>query len=176
MSEKTPERWLRGPVPEVAPLLQPVAHALLHARDEIETASDLTPAQLWARPGGAASVGFHLRHIAGSLDRLLTYARRGVLDQAQKAFLAQEKEPGDPPVRADVLVALAQRAVDRALDQVRATPEDTLLEPRKVGRAELPSTVIGLLFHAAEHAARHAGQVVTTARFVRSPGAAPAGD
>src|SRR5690606_4956297 len=88
-----PEIWLRGPVPGVAPALQPVAHALLQAREDVgRLALPLTPEELWQMPGGAASIGFHLRHMAGSLDRLLTYARGEALTEAQRAALAVEKD------------------------------------------------------------------------------------
>ena len=165
----TPEPWLRGPVEGYPPLLQPVAHALLQAGEDLpRAAAGLEPDQLWARPGGAASVGFHLRHIGGSLDRLLTYARGEMLTQAQMTFLGAEGEPGDPPASAEELVEGVARALERALAQLRATPEAILLEPRRVGRAGLPSTVQGLLFHAAEHTQRHVGQVITTAKVVRA--------
>ena len=166
-----PEPWLRGPVPEIPPLLQPVAHALLQAVEDVRRAvNPLSPAHLWARPGGAASVGFHVRHAAGSLDRLLTYARGEGLSEEQRAFLAAEAEPGSPPAEAAALAAAFERQVDRALVQLRSTPESTLLEKRGVGRLRLPSTVLGLLFHAAEHAQRHVGQIVTTARIVQALG------
>jgi hypothetical protein len=145
-----------------------VAHSLLQCREEVGARlSTLAGAQLVARPGGAASVAFHLTHAMGSLDRLLTYARAEQLSDAQLAALraesAVEAEPQDG-------AALAQRfgaAVERALAQVRATPEGALPATREVGRGRLPSTVIGLLFHAAEHTQRHVGQAVTTARIVR---------
>jgi hypothetical protein len=162
-----PEAWLRGPIEGVDPLLMPAAHALVQAGDEIErAAAGLTPDQVWASPGGAASIGFHLRHVVGSLDRLLTYARGGGLDAHQRAFLELETEPCEPPVGPDALLAGVRRAVQAALEAYRGTPRESLLEPRTVGRAALPSNVIGLLFHAAEHAQRHAGQIVTTAKVV----------
>jgi uncharacterized damage-inducible protein DinB len=163
-----PEVWLRGPLPDVLSELQPVAHSLLQVREEIATAAALiSPEQLWARPGGAASIGFHLTHLAGSLDRLLTYARGDSLNAAQRATLAAEGR-GDMPRQADVdgLVKSALDALDRALAQVRATPLCTLDEAREVGRARLPSTVLGLLFHAAEHAQRHSAQIITTAKVI----------
>jgi uncharacterized damage-inducible protein DinB len=168
-----PEPWLRGPVPGVPPLLMPAAHALLQVSEDVErAAAGLTPEELWARPGGAAAVGFHLRHIAGSLDRLFTYARGEALNEAQRATLAVEGDPGAPPATADSLVAAALRALHGAIAELRSTPSDSLAERRFVGRAQLPSTVLGLLFHAAEHAQRHAGQLVTTAKIVRA-GSAP---
>ena len=162
------EAWQRGPVEGVPPLLLPSAHALIHAREDAERAlQGLTLEQIWARPGGAASVGFHVRHLAGALDRLLTYARGERLTAEQQRRVSGEGEPGSPPSGAPELLADLDMILDRALSQIRATPDAMLLEPRGVGRLQLPSTVIGLLFHAAEHASRHAGQALTTARVVR---------
>ncbi len=167
----TPEVWLRGPVPDVPPLLQPVAHALLQAAEEVRrVVGPLSPAQLWARPGGAAAVGFHVRHAAGSLDRLFTYARGEGLSAEQRDFLAVEMEPGSPPAQPDALASAFEAQVDQALAQLRGTREATLLEVRGVGRLQLPSTVLGLLVHAAEHTQRHVGQIVTTARIVQALG------
>jgi hypothetical protein len=164
-----PEVWLRGPVPGISPLLQPVAHALLQAVEEVRrVVGPLSASHLWARPGGGASVGFHVRHAAGSLDRLFTYARGEALSAEQRDFLAAEAEPGSPPEPAAALVAAFERQVGRALAQLRDTQESTLLEARGVGRLQLPSTVVGLLVHAAEHTQRHVGQIVTTARIVQA--------
>ena len=166
-----PEVWLRGALPDVPPLLQPVAHSLLQCREEVRrTLHELTPAQLWARPGGAASIGYHARHAAGSLDRLLTYARGEQLSVAQLEALRGEGTADLDSGSAARVVDAFDAAIDRALAQVRATVEQALLERRAVGRAGLPSTVIGLLFHAAEHTQRHCGQLVTTAKIVRGLG------
>jgi uncharacterized damage-inducible protein DinB len=165
-----PEVWLRGPLPDVPPLLMPVAHALLQVREDVRQAVEgLTPEQIWTRPAGAASTGFHVRHLSGALERLLTYARGEMLSREQVEAVVGEGEPGQPPADAAALVRLIDAAVEQALAQVRATPEATLLEARGVGRRRLPSTVVGLLFHAAEHSTRHAGQAITTARIVRGP-------
>lgn len=163
-----PEVWLRGPLAGISPARMPAAHALLGAAEDIaRAAAGLDAEALWATPGGAASVGFHLRHVAGSIDRLLTYARGEGLTDAQRAFLAAEGVPGDPPATADALVRLATDAIEAAVETIRATPDEALPEPRGVGRAQLPSTVGGLLFHVAEHTQRHTGQIVTTAKIVR---------
>jgi uncharacterized damage-inducible protein DinB len=162
-----PEAWLQGPVPGVDAWLQPAAHAFLQAREDLRrAAADLTNAQLWARPGGVASVAYHLLHAAGATDRLLTYARGEGLSDAQRALLAAEKQE-TPGRGAEALLAVLEAAVEAALAQIRATPPATLLERREVGRDRLPSTVLGLVFHAAEHAQRHAGQATTTARLLR---------
>jgi uncharacterized damage-inducible protein DinB len=159
--------WLRGPLRGVDPLLMPVAHTLVQvAEDAPRIVRGLAPEELWLRPGGAASVCFHLRHIAGSIDRLRTYARGEKLSEAQ-AHAAKDEATDPAAPSGAALVALVRSAVDGALEQVRSTSPRTLTEPRKVGRAELPSTVIGLLFHCAEHALRHSGQALTTARFLR---------
>jgi hypothetical protein len=165
-SESRPEVWLRGPLPDYIDELQPVAHSLLQVREEIEAVVALPPEKLWARPGGAASVGFHLKHLAGSLDRLLTYANGRQLSAAQRQALLDEGQSGIPAERPDTLVRAAQSAVDRALNQIRTTPLCTLDETREVGRDRLPSTVLGLLFHAAEHAQRHSAQIITTAKIL----------
>lgn len=162
------EAWLRGPVPGVPPLLQPAAHALVQARKELEAvAGGLAPDELWNAPDGVASVAYHLRHLAGALDRLLTYARNEPLSETQRAALVAERQRPDPLPTAAALLSEVSAAIDRALEQLRSTPESALLEPRFVGRARLPSTVLGLIFHAAEHTARHAGQVVTTVKMQR---------
>jgi uncharacterized damage-inducible protein DinB len=159
------EAWLEGPLEGVDPYLMPVAQALVQVGRDLERLAGVAPAALWERPGGAASVGFHLRHVRGVLDRLLTYARGETLGEEQMRALRVEGEPGDPPADARTLVTEARAAVERALAQVRATPREALLEPRSVGRRQLPSNVLGLLHHAAEHAVRHTGQALTTARI-----------
>jgi len=161
-----PECWLRGPIADVQPALQPAAHAFQQTLEDVErTAADLTEEQLWMSPGGASSVGFHLLHLAGSTDRLLTYARGEMLNDAQKA--AFKAESGTQAGDVSGLLSGVRAAIEQAMAQLRATPETTLLETRAVGRAQLPTTVLGLLFHAAEHSQRHAGQVVTTVKIVR---------
>jgi len=171
MSTTRPEVWLRGPVPDIPPVLQPVAHGLLQCQEELHAhVTGLPPERVWAQPAGAASVGFHIRHAAGSLDRLFTYARGQQLSAAQRAALAAEPHPDLAPNPAARLLAAFDEAIDRALDQLRNTNEATVFDPRSVGRAQLPSTVLGLLVHAAEHAQRHVGQVVTTLKLTQERG------
>ena len=163
-----PEPWLRGPVPESPTLLQPAAHAFLLALESVEAAvSGISDEHLWIKPGGAASIGFHLLHLVGSTDRLLTYARGDSLSDLQRAALAAEGKLSPPYPTLDQLLAGWRSGVETALGQLAATPEAGLKDARQVGRAKLPSTVLGLLFHASEHAQRHAGQIVTTAKIVQ---------
>lgn len=158
------EVWQRGPVAGYVPLLMPVAHSFLQVKEELAAlAAGLDHELLWHAESGAASIGFHIRHIGGSTERLLTYARGEQLTPEQLAAARAESHE-QPPL--DALLAETQAALDRALAQVSRTSVDTLLEERKVGRAGLPSTTLGLLFHAAEHATRHAGQALTTARML----------
>ena len=160
MSE--PEAWLLGPVEGIPPALMPVAHALVQARREIahlrETLSD---DQARSTAGTAAPVGFHLAHLDGSLDRLFTYAGGHTLAPAQLETLRQEPEDG----RRSSARTLCDRVItrlDACLETVERTDPGTLHEPRAVGRDRLPSTVGGLLFHAAEHTTMHVGQIRTT--------------
>lgn len=162
------EAWLRGPLADVGLLLTPAAHALMQAAIDIErAAATLTAEEVWRTPGGAPSVGFHLRHVAGSIDRLLTYACGRQLGAEQLRALSTESSPGVPAEEAVTLVRTAAARIEDALQALRSTPDESLAEPREVGRAKLPSTVLGLLFHIAEHTQRHTGQIVTTARIVR---------
>lgn len=163
-----PEAWLRGPLPGIAAPLQPAAHALVQAAEDIaQAATGLSTEELWVRPGGAASAGFHLRHIAGSIERLLTYTRGEQLSEGQRRALATERDPGDPPADTEGLILRATAAIEEALAAIRATTSATAAEPRAVGRAAFPSTVGGLLFHIAEHTQRHTGQLIATAKIVR---------
>ncbi len=158
---------MRGAIPGYPALLQPVVHSLLQSLEEVQRhIASVDPERLWARPHGAASAGYHVGHAAGSLDRLLTYARGEQLSAAQFAALKQEGEPDMAPDAAIRLADEFARAIERGLAQVSETSEWTLGEPRAVGRAQLPSTVLGLLFHAAEHTQRHMGQMVITLKIV----------
>ncbi|MES2277449.1 MAG: DinB family protein [Bacteroidota bacterium] len=168
MSKITPpEVWLRGPLPGIPALLQPVAHALLQAREEIGAILiDFPEDKLWDKLADLASVGFHLQHLTGVLDRLFTYASGGILDADQLNYLATEGENHETDLAA--LINAFNIQVDKAIAQLNETYEQTLTEVRGVGRAQIPSTVIGLLVHAAEHTMRHTGQLLVTVRVLGS--------
>jgi len=164
MTDAQPEVWLRGPVEGFDPLVMPIVHSLLQAREDIETlAASVPEEQVWLTPGGAGSVGFHIRHLGGALDRLFTYARGEKLSDEQKAFARAEETPDES--LADV-VRGTNALIDKALAQLRGTTAAELLTRQAVGRAGLPSTTHGLLAHAGEHCTRHAGQAITTAKIV----------
>jgi hypothetical protein len=165
------EWWQRGPVEGVPTVLQPVAHILLQVRESVgEIVAPLIEQEWNARPGGVASAAFHVRHITGVIDRLFTYARGSALSPEQ--FAALQAEGGELRTEevARVLAALSAR-IDAAVAELRGIDVATLGDFRPVGRARLPSTVIGCLVHGAEHAMRHVGQLSVTARVVRSGGA-----
>lgn len=164
----TTEWWQRGPIDGIPGVLQPVAHILLQVRESVgELVPGLTQREWNARPGGVASAAFHVRHIRGVIDRLFTYARGEALSAEQFTALRAE---GEELLTRDVdavLEALSAQ-VDAAVAALRRVPVDTLGDFRGVGRAQLPSTVIGCLVHGAEHAMRHVGQLSVTTRIVRA--------
>ncbi len=161
------EVWQRGSLPLVPLLLQPVAHALLQAREEVAELMQHFPSiLLWVCPAGKASTGFHLQHLSGVIDRVFTYARNEPLNCYQFEELAAEGKNLKPTTTAE-LINRFNRQIDQALEQIKNTDEKTLTEYRPIGRAGLPSTVIGLLFHAAEHTMRHVGQLMVTVAVVK---------
>src|SRR5262249_15921661 len=134
------EAWMCGPIEGIDPLLMPVAHALVQARAELERLFSQIPAEhVWVRPGGAASIGFHVKHLGAALDRLFTYARGERLSDAQKEAFRSEAESGNPPALLGDLVNEASSQIDRALDQLRRTSTTQLLHHRRAGPAQLPS-------------------------------------
>ncbi|NJB72603.1 putative damage-inducible protein DinB [Saonia flava] len=163
-----PEFWLRGPIPEIPALLQPGAHALLQSLEEVKRyTKGFSEDLLWEKPGGCASVGFHIQHITGVLDRMLTYAKGESLSEVQFAFLRNE---GNPKTEAsiDFMVKEFEKKVEEALSYFKSVPVALLTETRTVGRKKLPSTRIGLLFHAAEHSQRHVGQLWVTINVLKA--------
>jgi hypothetical protein len=162
------EWWQRGPVEGVPSVLQPVAHILLQVGESVdELAAGLTIDEWNARPAGVASAAFHVRHMAGVIDRLFTYARGESLSEAQ--FTALRAEGG---VLADSEFASTLRQlharIDTSVEELRRVDVATLGDFRAVGRSRLPSTVIGCMVHGAEHAMRHVGQLSVTTRVVRA--------
>lgn len=161
------EAWLNGKLDGFAPVMMPAAHALAQAIVDLRRfAADLSDEESNARPNDAPSAAFHLRHITGSVDRLLTYARGEQLNQAQFDFLRAENID-DSKTNAAELTEKAVAEINRALDVLKNVSSENLFEPRYVGRERLPTNVFGLLFHIAEHTTRHVGQFVTTAKIVR---------
>lgn len=159
---------MRGPIDQVPPLLQPVAHCLLQAREEIqESLRGFPETLLWERPLGLASPGFHLQHIVGFLDRLFTYARNEPLNSSQLKWLAEEGKQKEG-LGLDKLLAALEAQVNTSIAQLIHSNPDLLLDWRGVGRKQLPSNVLGLYFHAGEHAMRHNGQLLVTVGMLKA--------
>ncbi len=158
------EPWLRATLTEVEPVRRQVLHAMeLAEEDVVRWCGALTDEEMDARPFGVAPVAFHLRHMARSLDRLLTYAEGGALREEQLVALRSEMEvaAGREVVLAEFLEGIAS-----ARRRVLAFAPESFAEVRGVGRERLPVPVAGLLIHCAEHTQRHVGQVVTTAKVL----------
>lgn len=159
---------MRGPIKGVPALLQPVAHALLQAQEETARYLDgFEDRLLWERPDGMASVGFHLQHMAGVIDRLFTYAQDKNLTEEQFAYLRAEGEAAEGLLSSELVVAFGHQ-VQEALAKLREMDGTQLTEPRYLGRKRIPTTMMGLLFHAAEHVQRHVGQLLVTVRWVNA--------
>jgi uncharacterized damage-inducible protein DinB len=167
-TEQKREFWQSGPIAGIAPVLQPAVHAILQSQREVRDGLQNFPETLlWQRPGGVASVAFHLQHLAGVLDRLFTYARGEQLSESQLNALQQEgKETAG--IRLTDLLERFDSEVSKAIQQLKDTKQESVFEIRYVGRKQIPSNVLGLLFHAAEHSQRHTGQLLVTARIVMS--------
>ncbi|MFN8356040.1 MAG: DinB family protein [Spirosomataceae bacterium] len=170
MAQNNPlEVWMRGAIPQIPTLLQPVAHAILQAQEEVNALLETVPdTLLWVRPSNVASIGFHLQHLSGVLDRLFTYARGEALSEAQLADLTLESIDYQDDVSVSNLIVRFNHQLEKALDQLKNTPEETLTETRYLGRKKIPTTQLGLLFHAAEHTQRHLGQLLVTIRVLQN--------
>lgn len=161
------EVWMRGPVEGVPALLQPVAHALLQISEDIHQHTiDFKGALLWKKPAGMASVAFHLQHVEGVIDRMFTYAHGQPLSEEQFIFLQNEgKQLAGITVKS--LCQSLDKRILQAIDQLRNTDENQLKAIRYLGRKHIPTTLIGLLFHAAEHGQRHVGQLLVSIKVVQ---------
>jgi hypothetical protein len=169
MSAPQVTAWPRAPIDGVTPLLQPVAHVLIHVKNELPAIlAGLSADDLWAEPGGVPSIGFHLAHLAGNIERLFTYAAGHQLSELQRQHLAGEATISHlRPTLTDLLGRL-DIVLETSLTQLRRLPPERLLETRDIGLDRGFATVVDLVSSAAEHASRHMGQIVTTATFLRS--------
>jgi hypothetical protein len=166
MERINPEPWLRGTINDVNPVIAQVLYSLQHAWEDLDYfTAGLTNEQMWSRPANLAPVGFQIRHIGGSIERLLTYARGHQLSEEQMRSLKTEEIPG--PGR-DELLANLRSQFDAAEEEIKRCDPSSLSDPRSVGRKALPTTVGGLLVHVAEHTQRHVGQAIVTAKLVKA--------
>ena len=157
------EPWMRGTHSELDPLRRAVIHALELAEEDVERwCGSLSDGEMFARPHGFAPAAFHLRHVARSLDRLLTYAEGRALDEIQLALLGTEMGEGS----SEEVLREFREGLRAAKERVRGFSPEQFGKARGIGRKQLPSTVGGLLIHCAEHTQRHVGQALTTAKVV----------
>jgi uncharacterized damage-inducible protein DinB len=163
---KLPEPWLRGTLTDVPPVQRAVLHALEMAKEDMERwCGSLSDAELNARPNEIAPVAFHIRHIARSMDRLLTYAEAGTLSPEQIAAMKSEL---DPAASGEALFAELNQALESGAARIRAFAAEDFSQKRAIGRQQMPTTLGGLLVHVADHTQRHVGQAITTAKIVRA--------
>ena len=166
MSIQQPEPWLRGPNLALHPIARPLAHSLTQVREDLEHWTEgMTPEELWARPMELGPVGFHIRHIGRSADRLTSYIEGAQLSEAQMARLKSEMAPG---ATRDELLAELEENLLRCESVVEALDPRTWHDERGVGRKMLPTTVGGLVTHIAEHSQRHVGEAIVTAKVVKA--------
>ena len=161
------EWWQRGPIEGISPIFQPAAHALFQSRDELKQALQNFPsALLWESVYGMASIGFHLQHIVGVLDRLYTYATDNSLSDEQLSYLKSEGVRNEQ-ITLEQLLEAVHAQVETCLQELSAMREDAPTAIRYIGRKRIPTTQLGLIFHAAEHMMRHTGQTLVTARVLQ---------
>lgn len=160
------EPWLRGPIAGVHPFVAPTIHAFIQAREDVALWSQgLSDEQVWIRPFGLAPVGFHLRHIAGSVERLTCYLKNEQLTPEQLDAVRHEMDPGAPVSQ---LLNNVNQALQESEQILRALDVTTLSQARTVGRKRLATTVMGLVVHLAEHTQRHVGELIVTTKLART--------
>lgn len=163
--ESQVEPWMRGPISGVEPLVMPVFFSFQLVREDLARHTEgLSIEQVWHREGSLPSLGFHLRHIAGSVERLTAYLMNEPLTETQLAFLKDESKPG---ATLEELLDAIHRSLAATESRLHAIDPASIYDARYIGRKRLPTTVLGLLVHIAEHTQRHLGQAITTAKLAR---------
>ena len=161
------EPWLRGPLAGIPPAVMPVFFSFQQVVEDLRRhTAGLTDDQIWQSTAGG-SLGFQLKHMAGSVDRLATYLSGRQLTDTQLAFLKSESV-ADTSLSA--LLTSVEKALQSAEQVLMSVNPDKLYEPRTVGRKNLPTTVLGLIVHLSEHTQRHLGQAITISKFLRQLG------
>jgi hypothetical protein len=160
------EPWLRGGHHDLDPLQAAVLYSFEHAKADIDQwTSGLSEDQLWMQLGKVGSPGWHVRHIAGSVDRLTTYAAGAQLTEVQLAALERENQPGGPTK--SELLALVQETLTRCAHTLRSLDPSAWHSTREIGRRRVPVPLGVLLVHIAEHTQRHVGELIVTVKLIR---------
>lgn len=161
----SPEPWLRGPIPGVIPLIQPALHSFEQVREDLRLhTGGISDSDVWRTVEPLPTLGFQLRHIAGSVDRLTSYLMGEQVSAEQIAVLKAESTPGASLAE---LLAGVDAALAASEARMRTIEAAAIHEPRYIGRKQLPSSVLGLLVHLAEHTQRHLGQAITTSKLLK---------
>ena len=162
------EPWLTGKLNDVSPLLAAILYSFEQAREDLRRWTEgLSEEQVWRRTGEIGSVGFHIRHIAGSVDRLITYADGRQLDESQLVELKSEQNNGG--LSRDELLALLDEKLSKADTVVRGIDPSSFSTVREIGRKRTPVPLGVLLVHISEHTQRHVGAAIVTSKVVRGP-------
>ena len=170
MTQPNIEPWLSGSHSAIHPCFRPLLFSLEQAQQDLRHWTlRLLEEQVWAQPLGLAPLGFQLRHIAGSVDRLFTYVEGNQLNERQLTALRSEMIPG---ASLSELLTEMDAVFQGVVQKVERLDEIAITENRGVGRKQLPTTVIGLLVHIAEHTQRHVGQAILTAKVLSAIGTA----
>lgn len=160
------EPWLRGTHADVPAVPRAVLHALELAQDDVTKWTEgLSDAEVHAQPLGLTPIAYHLKHIARSIDRILTYAEGGQLTTVQLSAMQAESTGAET---LSELLAELRESLNNAAQRARALSTADFNTPRGVGRKQLPTSVGGALIHVADHTQRHVGQVVTTTKVLKA--------
>jgi hypothetical protein len=160
-----PEAWMRGIVADVDPVIGHLIRATEQILEDTAAAiADLTPAQIWAKPHGMTSVGFHVKHLAGSTERLSAYLAGGQLTPEQLAAIDTE---GAGAETAAELLAFVDLTLERYRELVRSLSPKDFGAIREIGRKRYQTTTISVAIHTVEHAQRHVGGMIAAAKLVR---------
>ena len=164
LSQPDVEPWMSGRLSGLHPVMAALLYSFQHARADLETwTKDLSTTDLSRSVLGLAPLSFHIRHIAGSVDRLLTYARGEQLSAEQLSALRDESGSG---MSREALMRTLDDVLDRAGVTVRGLDPRSLADLREIGRKRIPVPLGTLLVHIAEHTQRHVGEAIITAQAV----------
>ena len=167
LPEPQPEPWLRGPIPGVHPLVMPTFFSYAQVREDLHKhTTEISDEQVW-KPVAGQTLGFQLKHMAGSVDRITTYLMGRPLEAEQLSFLKRESQPLGTLAE---LLPLVDQSLEKSEGELRQIDPASLYAARVVGRRALPTTVLGLIVHLAEHTQRHLGQAIIIAKLLRQPG------
>ncbi len=146
------EPWLAGKHADLDPIRRLLACSLEHCLGDLRK---------WTPDVPTDAQAFQLRHIAGSVDRLWTYALGGTISPAQLDVLAVESSG---PTDREPLLDLVAETFSRVTREMRMMEDIDYRDSRYVGRQRVEVPLGLLLGHIAEHTQRHTGQLITLSK------------